>query len=444
MALIYDVEVHGYRSLLSAKISLKPGLNVLVGANGSGKTNLINFFDFLTALLTDGVPSAFERAGGAAHAFSMESMRDEEPTLQFTIRGTPQLGVTGVFRGAEEPRVPYTSYEYDCTIKYNKALRVVFVARERVSLLGSGVVPFVVTRETVVSHSDQAASRVDFQTQDVDLYRYLGRIIYPKDDRAAGERLAASVSPHWPLLAHLEHEHQIFAAVSLSLVSLASINVRPEAARRSTSISDLSMLRDDGAGLVSVLYRLKRGQYYPVNRRRFTTSIPQNNQRAIFKSILNWVSEVNPDITDIETSPNNDDATLSADVLMNLDGQQRKFAFRKISDGTVKWLALVTALFAAPAYGAIEEPENFLDPRMQEIFVKLVRDRLISADRVFLVSTHSESLLNLCTPDELLVFRFDRFGTTARRPNNQAELRAVLKSSRFGLGHYYRVGAVDA
>lgn len=81
---------------------------------------------------------------------------------------------------------------------------------------------------------------------------------------------------------------------------------------------------------------------------------------------------------------------------------------------------------------------------MQEIFVKLVRDRLISADRVFLVSTHSESLLNLCTPDELLVFRFDRFGTTARRPNNQAELRAVLKSSRFGLGHYYRVGAVDA
>jgi len=40
------IEIEGYKSIKKAKIELRP-LNILIGANGSGKSNFISFFEFL-------------------------------------------------------------------------------------------------------------------------------------------------------------------------------------------------------------------------------------------------------------------------------------------------------------------------------------------------------------------------------------------------------------
>lgn len=43
------IEIDGYKSIKSARIDLAP-INILIGANGSGKSNFISFFDFLNRL----------------------------------------------------------------------------------------------------------------------------------------------------------------------------------------------------------------------------------------------------------------------------------------------------------------------------------------------------------------------------------------------------------
>jgi len=43
------IEINGYKSIKSARIDLAP-INILIGANGSGKSNFISFFDFLNRL----------------------------------------------------------------------------------------------------------------------------------------------------------------------------------------------------------------------------------------------------------------------------------------------------------------------------------------------------------------------------------------------------------
>lgn len=43
------LEIAGYKSIKSAKIDFRP-INILIGANGSGKSNFISFFDFLSRL----------------------------------------------------------------------------------------------------------------------------------------------------------------------------------------------------------------------------------------------------------------------------------------------------------------------------------------------------------------------------------------------------------
>jgi len=119
------------------------------------------------------------------------------------------------------------------------------------------------------------------------------------------------------------------------------------------------------------------------------------------------------------------------------------FSFSRISDGTVKWLALTTVLFAEPGLSLIEEPENFLHPFMQESFVTLCRQALkLDPRRILVISTHSPTLLDCCRPNELTLFELGEGQTRAARVANREQLEAKLQESRFGLGHYYKIGAL--
>lgn len=58
-----NIRIAGYKSI--AECTLKMGcLNVLIGANGAGKSNFIGFFRFLTALLDKRLQHAIAKAGG--------------------------------------------------------------------------------------------------------------------------------------------------------------------------------------------------------------------------------------------------------------------------------------------------------------------------------------------------------------------------------------------
>ncbi|MFC1905089.1 AAA family ATPase, partial [Chloroflexota bacterium] len=48
--MIRKIEVDGFKTLSNFVLELKPGLDILVGPNGSGKTNIISFFEFLGLL----------------------------------------------------------------------------------------------------------------------------------------------------------------------------------------------------------------------------------------------------------------------------------------------------------------------------------------------------------------------------------------------------------
>ena len=40
------IDINGYKSIKELKLKLQP-INILIGANGSGKSNFLSFFDFL-------------------------------------------------------------------------------------------------------------------------------------------------------------------------------------------------------------------------------------------------------------------------------------------------------------------------------------------------------------------------------------------------------------
>ena len=57
------IEISGYKSIHSERIELKP-INLLIGANGSGKSNFISFFDFLNKLYNRNIHEYVALTGG--------------------------------------------------------------------------------------------------------------------------------------------------------------------------------------------------------------------------------------------------------------------------------------------------------------------------------------------------------------------------------------------
>ena len=65
-AKIESVNIQGFRSLANVELSEMPDATVLIGANGSGKSNFIRFFEMLSWMLRSRRLGEFiERHGGA-------------------------------------------------------------------------------------------------------------------------------------------------------------------------------------------------------------------------------------------------------------------------------------------------------------------------------------------------------------------------------------------
>lgn len=65
MARISKISIEGFKSIKSLKdFELNAGLNILIGANGAGKSNLISFFKFLNSIVNERVQLVTKKLGG--------------------------------------------------------------------------------------------------------------------------------------------------------------------------------------------------------------------------------------------------------------------------------------------------------------------------------------------------------------------------------------------
>lgn len=78
MAMLKQVEIRGYRSIKDANLQLA-ALNVLIGANGAGKSNFISFFKMLNEMMADRLQAYIGTVGRA------------QSLLYFGPKATPQL-----------------------------------------------------------------------------------------------------------------------------------------------------------------------------------------------------------------------------------------------------------------------------------------------------------------------------------------------------------------
>ena len=439
--------IDGFRSLLDFRIGLQPGLNILVGANGTGKSNFIAFLDFAADLVDFDLNTAIAGAHGAGAVFSKERfIGDESAEFTFTVEGDLRPAdpeETSILSfGNDSTEALSGSYSYSCTISYLASIPAVYISREVVEMNSSADGVNKITR-TTNNVEDGFQTRVVIDPPEHKINKTIFRLLRRSDNKLnAAEFLAARLSPERTILTYLAGETVGHSSLVEDLIGHRSLNVDPSMARKPTPVGSIVNLKANGDGLAGALYRLKNGNYYPSVRMR---RLPQRRTAGpeTFKSIMSWCREVNADIQDVNVELNPMEAQLRPFMTFNMGNRSEKFSFSRISDGTVKWLTLATALFAERGLDVVEEPENFLHPFMQEAFIALCRSAILRVHgRSIIISTHSPTVLDCCAPSELTMFELVDGQSRASRIANRDQLAEKIRTSRFGVGYYYKIGAL--
>ena len=183
------------------------------------------------------------------------------------------------------------------------------------------------------------------------------------------------------------------------------------------------------------------GPFPRVRRRPFRVS----NAKATLSQIKENLRLVNDQIEDINVEFDHSENLLKLQVSISGEQGPVTLPFALLSDGTVKWVSLITAIYTHRFIFAIEEPENFIHPLMQQEILNIMRAAYTSAslNSFVLLTSHSETLLNAADPAEVILITMENGHTETSRPKDIQALRTEISRSGFGLGHFYISGLLS-
>jgi predicted ATPase len=124
MTQIEKFTVKGYQSIKALEnFELRP-LNVLIGANGAGKSNFIGLFRFRASLVGDNFPLDVQKWGEPEALLHYGNK--VTPQMELEIQFSPNVGVTGSFENG-----------YRVTLEATHDNRLIF-SREEATVRGAG------------------------------------------------------------------------------------------------------------------------------------------------------------------------------------------------------------------------------------------------------------------------------------------------------------------
>lgn len=446
--LIREVYVDGYRSLESLKIPIRQGLNVLVGPNGGGKTNILSFFELLSRLSETPVDEAVSSHGGIGRVFTRLPDDKYKNTLKCAVTGSTIFSM----KNGEAKTLWYTwrleikaSENYD-EIIYGDQTLYISVQREPSKPEFSDLILGIRTDEngTGLEIKKLVISRLQHLFRGLPFVNVGTYLSLHEASRILRTYARYADLTKESLFSGFPQQMTIFHQIKRDVSGGQIFNFVPEICKQPEDSAKPPIMDKTGAGLASVLHRLGKDKPLPLGLPRRRRN-PFNNDSIKLKKISSYVDLISSSVKGIKTEKNHIDNTISVFVIITEDQGDVAFPLAQCSDGTVKWIALLTKIVTANSGFSIEEPENFLHPAVQKEFLNIVRtESKANAHSPFtMVTTHSESLLNEASPSEIILVWMDAGKTVAQRVTNATQLVDEINRTGFGLGHYFASGALD-
>jgi predicted ATPase len=396
------IEIDGFKSFANFTLDLNP-FTVILGQNGSGKSNLFDAMQLLRRLMNSDVRTALSAGRGEVEdVFRVRGGGSRVDSMRLAVEVLVDPEVVDQFGGRAE--VAHTRMRYELQIAF-RTLAADGVARPYVIdesvtrirvkqdrwLLNRKIGPDF--RKRYLRHGSTAASpllEIDRSNPQAPAYRLRrsGKYGRPREfpaGAAATTALSSVTTAEFPELYALRREIESWRLLQLD----------PMALRRSSgSLQGDLELESTGANLAKVLLRIEQQEADP----RLLADIA-----ADLSMLIRGLIGVH-----VEHRESTDEWEV---VLDTRDlGQVRA---RVASDGTLRLLAVLVALYDPESGGLIclEEPENGVQPeRLRDLLRVLRRMVTTLSDQdvdlplsQVLVTSHSPVMLFSVPVDEIVV-----------------------------------------
>lgn len=348
------VLIRNFLSLRDVNITLGK-VNVLIGPNASGKSNVARAFQLIA-----------KHAKGEEPALdSYKSLRD----LSFNFN--PKIDI---YIALDMP-IEITDYWYSLQL----------TSRSYEERIGR-------KNEVVISHAGEK-SEAEIKTAEGATPVPLNSIT---ESRYYHGLLYRSVLTSLPSDIDREIRH-----LASNLRNICVHSFTPDMLRLSNSVSENPILDYHGRNLARYLLHL-----YTERRKDFG---------RIEETLKGMIPEIEEVIPHIERT--------NVEVWIKIKEVDEPLKPHNISDGTLRLLAMIAALYGGSSLVVLEEPENCIHPYLLETFMHLVRD---SPSQV-LITTHSPYLLDYVKPEEVYVVWKEGLETKAKKLSTAKEMERVKR-----------------
>lgn len=342
---ITRIQVQGFRSLKNIDLTLGR-VTVLIGANGSGKSNLLSLLRMVPLMRTQSLRRFVGEAGGASALLHYGAQTTKEISLRLDFQQEGGMNA------------------YAATLGYSVG--------DTLTFLGESIehrAPGADAAKVLSLGTGHAESRLD-------------------DEAQKGEITAKTVRA---LLSRLNYYHFHDTSMTSPL-------------RQNSRQAEDRYLRSDGSNLAALLRRL-------ANSDSPEDIAAWKRIGMLIRRVAPYVKRLEPDLVD-RANP-----TRSAIRLRWVDERDHTFDVHDFSDGTLRALALITALSQPisqlPAFVTIDEPELGLHPAAITLLAGLVRS--VAPHCQILLATQSPALLDEFSADEVVVAERSDGATTLRQ-----------------------------
>lgn len=439
--MITNIKVDGFKSLTNFNLKINPGINILVGPNGSGKTNIVLFFEFISKLMDSSISHSISSLGGAGTIFKKIGNEKYIDKLSFLISGSRKI-----------ENNKYINYRYEAIIEIsfdNDTIK--FLNQNFKILISNNFNECTNLLDESKWDLDIIFSSID-DKYDIDIKEFDAKIfkrgIFTDGNKREIKKRIESIL----INSNLIHNNLIkalfpfitnyFGYIYSDLSGGESFNIVPSKVKEQEDAASPPGIKKDGSGLATTLYAMKNNKSVQTELFKITLFDDHNDvnyNSETLKKIISYLKLANNTVSDLDIYNDPFDNRLVIKISIATSNYTSVLPLSAMSDGTIKWLTLITAILTSKTIYSIEEPENFLHPWMQAEIVNIMREQLNDKDyeSFIIMTTHSESLLNHSNPNELLLVSLESGSTKANRISNVNELKEEISNSGFGLGHFY-------
>ena len=410
---ITEIGLSNFKSYHKSFLSLGH-LNVIVGANASGKSNLIQFFKFLKDINEFGIDDAISMQGGPEYIFNANHQKEDYLTCKLVDNEKHEFAGTS----DDELGLEIFNTTYDIKIRMSKHKTYVFSVEDKFTYecdyfsykktgkgryekglkLGSG--PIVISNNNgKVNVEIKSPPSIDKEKLKSDVFPIYFLDSYLEKRFHVGRRRTL-LEADLPQFVYFGHDWR------KRIREISIFDIDPKLTKKAQPITGRHDLESDGSNLAAVIRRIGRNT---------TTK----------KQLENIVGDVLPFVDGFSVQKLADNLIIRVKEIFASDNLFPAFL---LSDGTLNLTALTILLFFEnKPLKIIEEPERNIHPHLISKVMSLMKDASIESQ--IIITTHNPEIVRYSGIDDLVLVTRDNFGDSVlSKPAEKEDIRHFLKN----------------